>query len=252
MPKRRRFSRRGFRHRKRRRFSRRFRRPRIGHRRRRLPNFGVPQSKLVKLKYIDVDSPAFTAGATSFVISNSYRLNGAFDVNSAIASTAMPGFIEWSTFYRFYRVMSAKVTMTVSSQIASAQYMFMWMTPTYATNALPVTFSASWPDTKQLEAQRNCKVKLLNSESSANSMKTISMYRTMKHLQADMTAVADSSWVGLTGPTGTGSNPASLIMCYTGVFTGTATPYSNGVIVGVAKTTVTMWVKFYEPFGVTT
>lgn len=62
----------------------------------------VSDRTFVKLKYMDITTPTFASGATTRY--NTYYGNGAWDVNAALANTAMPGLAEWASFYNRYRV----------------------------------------------------------------------------------------------------------------------------------------------------
>lgn len=75
--------------------------------RRRIPLLW-PHSKVVKLRYSDIDNPivSLSTETTGKVI---YKLNSAYDVNASLASTAMPGFTEYTNMYKNYRVLGAKI-----------------------------------------------------------------------------------------------------------------------------------------------
>lgn len=69
--------------------------------------YNPPRSKRVLLVYTDIPTVVEgTAGSGAFQY---YRLNSAYDVNTAFASTSTPGFAEWSGFYSNYRVWRTRV-----------------------------------------------------------------------------------------------------------------------------------------------
>lgn len=88
-------------------------RGRFGKRMRRV-NMGIQRQlvtsdcQFVKLRYMDVDTPTLGSTIAAYA-SNTYKINSAYDVNGAIATSNMPGFLEWAGLYNRYRVHACKI-----------------------------------------------------------------------------------------------------------------------------------------------
>lgn len=72
-----------------------------------------PKSQLVKLRYVDVDTPQLTFNGTSDQQpSHRYNLNSAFDPNGASSSSSIPGFASYAGMYQYYKVMGVRMDCT--------------------------------------------------------------------------------------------------------------------------------------------
>lgn len=67
-----------------------------------------PQSKRVRLTFVNPQA-AITEAAAGAGASHVFRLNGTYDVDTSLGSTAVPGFAEHAAFFSGYRVWSAAV-----------------------------------------------------------------------------------------------------------------------------------------------
>lgn len=84
-----------------------------------------------------------------------YRLNSAYDVDTNIASTSMPGYNEWSQFFSNYRVLSAAMDLTGTvSGISTGSMAIVSLTPNPSQATLPgsaITWSVQ-PNTIHAES----------------------------------------------------------------------------------------------------
>jgi hypothetical protein len=83
-----------------------------------------------------------SAGAGAF---NFYRLNSVYDVDTAVGSTATPGFVEWSAFYSNYRVWKTRFRIegTVSG-LSSGAVCTVCLVPNPLQATLP-SAGSEWP-----------------------------------------------------------------------------------------------------------
>lgn len=193
-------------------------------------------SKVVKLKYIDTDTNSLTFnGTTTIQPSHIYKINSAYDVNAAIASTDMPGFQEVAAMYGFYRVLACKITTQFYLDANNGQ----------ALNCGIIMVPQVLPGYTQAEFQHliranpaNCKTRM-----AIPYMRgfTVTMYKKLKNLHGN-----PIEWKGndnYSAPIG--ANPASLMYGY--VF---ASGADSSVIVPackvLTKTEVTMYIKFFK------
>jgi len=77
-----------------------------------VPNYYVPpSSKRVILNW--TGSLSATEAAAGTGVSHFYRLNSAYDVDTGLGSTSMPGFAEWSTFFLNYKVHRVRTKVSI-------------------------------------------------------------------------------------------------------------------------------------------
>lgn len=76
------------------------------------PAVGVPDRMRVRLRY---PFQTLLSSAVASRASVRYSSNGAYDPDPAVGSTSTPYFNEWTNMYLYYRVLSYKVTFSVSS-----------------------------------------------------------------------------------------------------------------------------------------
>lgn len=204
---------------------------RKGSRFRRRTQLIAGQTKFVKLKYVDSDTPIIGAATATFG-NNTYKLNSAFDVNASIGSANMPGFQEWAAFYQRYRVMAAKITCRYVIRAPNPTYIGIYFTP------LAAPFSASWLNFRELEGNRNNVIRLCPASGVTGSVGKLKMFRTMKNLEGDKRLTYDDNYQALvtTNP----SNIATgLVYCIDG-----NNVNNLGNIAAYVQVTVTMWIKF--------
>lgn len=77
-----------------------------------------PQSRVARLCFFT--SVGMTEAAAGAGAQHIFRLNSAYDVDSAVGSTSTAGFTEWATFFSNYRVWSARVRVELTASGGSA------------------------------------------------------------------------------------------------------------------------------------
>lgn len=102
-----------------------------------------PASKRVNLVFtegISITESAANTGAFRF-----FRMNSAYDVDTAVGSTATPGFNEWSSFFLNYRVLRTRVRIeAVCSGVSSGAAAQICMVPNPYQQVLPANATV-WP-----------------------------------------------------------------------------------------------------------
>ncbi len=94
----------------------------------------IPPSILIRLRY-PVQVQINNVGG--LVASNSYNINGIYDVDPLLASTNTPGFTEWSAFYRQNQVAKVKIHGSVTNLEAQPLGVYIQAQPTtIASNTL--------------------------------------------------------------------------------------------------------------------
>jgi hypothetical protein len=95
-----------------------------------------PQAHRVRLVFpTAINITEAGAGVGSF---RYFRLNSAYDVDTAVGSTVMPGFTEWSAFYSNYRVLSTAVDFTATvSGVSAGAMATICMVPNSSQPTLP-------------------------------------------------------------------------------------------------------------------
>lgn len=226
-----------FKRRSSRRFSRRIgRRRRYGkHRkygRRRKVGRLWPNSKVYKLVYVDTDSPSVNFTGQAYNKLAQYKINSAYDVNNAIASTTIPGFTEISAMYNRYRVLAC--------QIKSRIVVPNGAVPVQAgviMTGLKTIAPASWADIQHwFRANRHCRTKVATQYQQC----VLNLYRRLGTVYGDKAGYRfdNNMQAQISG------NPGGVMNAYIYI-----SSLDGGSITGVtiaAKTEVTMWIKFYE------
>lgn len=206
----------------------------------------ISDRQFVKLRYPDTLSPSITIStAIAFATRGPFHLNGLWDTDSFLGNVPIPGFADWSHFYRNYRVHSAKIKVTAcnTAELENDQdhgracYFGM---VAFAPNANPTAAITTWSRWRNvIEGNKYGRMSLLPSHGS-NNKTTLKMYCDFGrmlgvHKQYD----SEVNYVGTCAPnvfSATGSNPA-----YTSdlqLFVGTA----DGSVLGGA-TNVHIWIK---------
>jgi len=107
-------------------------------------NIIAPPAVIVRLRY-NV-SFRFTNAALAYV-SNSYNVNGLYDVDPLVGSAAIPGFTEWMALYQTYQVIScrAHLVFTNLSSTSPAEVAVAWIQGTQAQNTFtPAEYNGPW------------------------------------------------------------------------------------------------------------
>lgn len=201
--------------------------------RRRIP-LQWSRTKIAKLKYIDTDTTTITFTGGNTQPSNAYKINSAYDVNNAVASTNMPGFEELSTMYNTYRVVATKIKTTffVPDTFTEPLNVGIIMVP----GALPTFTLAEWQHLVRANPN-NCVTRMAIPVQKST---TVKMYRKMSYLHGNPAEFKGDP--NFSAPV-TG-NPASIYYGYAFASTSTSNTPAAGAV--VAKTEVTMYIKFYK------
>lgn len=192
----------------------------------------VPNRKFIKLRYIETSTSTLSGGATSTYLN--YKVNDAYDVASAVGSTAMPGYAEWSAFYSKYRVHASKVKFTAHNESINPYYMGLFYT------VPPTVFATSWGNFMETRGNPHSKVKMLSSSSNTGSKQTITMYRKHAGLFGDkLEYLADQAYAGTVS-----SHPSSIV--YATVWLGSYDGVTNLPAITPFNIEVTLWLEFYS------
>jgi len=110
-----------------------------------LRRFGMtkPSSVIVKLRW-DFNKTINNVGTLKASIS--FNANGIYDIDPALASTAMAGFVEWHAFYQTNRVLRSRMRAYVSNtETQPIQVVFLWVPSAVAANAFaPNMYGNRW------------------------------------------------------------------------------------------------------------
>jgi len=198
------------------------------------PSTIIKPRAFVKLKYIDTDTPSLNLSTLQSFNYNGYNINGAYDVNQAVASTTMPGFTEWSAFYERYRVRAAKM----STQWVNNTGVVVYAMTFFRDDA--VSPIINWTDFRNQEGNPYTSVRLLPNSTGMNMCKTKVYAKMATMTGSKIQYLADSVYAGTLS-----TNPSRLYFGYNmiGTFDGAAAPASTTVVV---RTTITMYVEFFD------
>lgn len=168
----------------------------------------VSNRQMVQLKYVDTTTMELSIlSGTSFSVANRYNLNGLYDFNQALGSTAIPGFLEWGGFYGTYRVKGVKIDCEIMSETGGANCgIVMHAQPPDSTFSLN-----SWLKIREIEGNKYTRKAIIGITDGAAKAK-MSMYIDLAELSGNRLAYeTDTSY---TGPTtsyiGTGANPIKV------------------------------------------
>nr|WAE42458.1 MAG: capsid protein [Cressdnaviricota sp.] len=237
---------------KKRSFRRKTRRPRIAHRRRRLPLTGVGQFKIVKLKFIDTTNRVLSNGDLPTPGTDSpwyyvpYQINSAYSPQLGAASSyGMPGYSEWCAFYSEYIVLSCKIRTRFTNVSDTNMQCGIFFTS--------VSTPGNWSAWTELPGNRNAVSTTIapgavsgggTQTAGTNTMKTLSMYRKLGNVLGNSkNYYSADDWVGVAQTTGAASTPASALtgFVYVCAIGNTDLP----AVAAYTETQVTMWVKFF-------
>lgn len=182
----------------------------------------IANETLAKLRYVDTTSPTLTmTAAVNTNVTNVFYCNGLYDVNSAIGSTAIPGFAEWMTFYQNYRVMWCRFDCYFVNTTAQPVICGIHIPPVSNTSS-----PANWTQFMELQGNKNTKMITLSSNGGQDRGK-ISVYCYLPSLFGDKnTYKADDNFLGSAT-----SNPPSIIRSYVFAITSSGNaPAANSVV----------------------
>lgn len=189
---------------------------------------------MVKLRYVDTDTPVITFdGAGQYFRYNRYKINAAYDVNDAVLSTTMPGFNEYAPMYSAYQVIATKIRATFWVTLSHAVPMNVGI----AMVRLPLTVGTSDEANIRFRGNPNAITSMLI----PGQRKTLTLYRRIgSQLLGNATQYrGDQSY-----SSSTGGQPANLFYGYVAAFpvNTNVTPPSASIYV---KTEVTMYIRFF-------
>lgn len=194
--------------------------------------------KIVHLSYQDTTGTVVTVAAGSTFNYNQYRCNSAFDVNPSIASTSMPGFQEWASFYLKYLVTWCKITCTFVNTSQSACYAGIAFRP-YTSEATWTTWTA-W---RQLEGNSiPHKVRLLSMAGGQGDRVTLSvkapLWKIVGNFHQYNSDVAYQAVVT--------TNPSNIIDGFVYVLTGDGAVGGATNPIVTVKVNIQMYVRFFN------
>lgn len=168
----------------------------------------VADKQLIHLRYIDNDTPQMIIpAAAAFSQINEYNLNGLFDVNQAIGSSATPGFAEWGVFYKYYRVRCASVEVEVLPNTSTANCILL--IHAQPANVSPPVFT-TWSTIKEFMGNpytKSCSVGPLGS----GQAKKLKMFIPVERMYGDaLNYATDDSYRGVFNV----SNPIAMAKLY--------------------------------------
>lgn len=187
----------------------------------------IPNKLVTRLKYIISGNALLNAGFNT--VSRQMNANGVYDVDPALASTAVPGFTEFSGLYLKYRVLKTKSTCTFINREAFPVLINLGFENTFFTAN---TKTASYYDGKNQRSQ------LLPANMSSRGV-TLSLTRTATEMIGDEEGQASANWANyVTG------NPAALY--YTSASASCAGLGAVFVLGVVIRWELEFWVEFYN------
>lgn len=157
----------------------------------------------IRCRYLNITNPVLPAGAFPYNYKQ-FNLNGMWDVDPSILSTAMPGFSEWGFFYQYYRAVSCKITCQMTNTNTKPMYFMIWA----ETPNQPVPIS--WAQLIERSANPHSKITTLEVVGS-NTTRTLTMHINFAKLLGDtLDYKADNQWRGGI----LSSNPPSIFNLY--------------------------------------
>jgi len=188
-----------------------------------------PNSQLITLKYI-ANQTVNQAGFT--FASYSYNANGAYDVDPALGSTAMPGFNEWSRLFVTNRVQTTKV----KAFLVNNENFPIILNSTWLSNN---SFSGANTFPPSEYGNRFSKTRMLSAKGGMDKVQ-ISEKMAMDQLFGDQ-----SYWGDVVQFEGTAaSNPSTLFQVVFGIASATGAPLVNGVSLYAE---FEFCIKFFDP-----
>jgi hypothetical protein len=212
----------------------------------------VSDRQMIQLKYVDTNTMELgIAGGSAISQVNTYNLNGLFDVNTSLASTAVPGFKEWGAFYRHYRVKGVKITCDVLSETPGAAIgIIMHAQPA---NAIVPLFT-NWLAIREFESNSNTRQTTISSYDGGAAKSYLEMYVDLSALhgnklsyETDSVFVGDFPSIGLSG-----SNPTSIPKLYIIAYKMDGSPAAVGFNAAVLDLKFKFYVECYDRIDLVT
>lgn len=169
----------------------------------------IADRSIVKLRYISVDDPTLNPSAVLPYTFKEWRLNGLYDIDPALASSAITGFTPWGVFYQNYRAIRAYIKVTVINPYATPIYFIMAVFN--PNDILPI----NWSEWMQTRAQQYSKIAVLEGNN-ARSSRTITMSVPFADILGNRREyTSDTSFSGTTATSiSGGANPGNIFPLY--------------------------------------
>lgn len=134
--------------------------------------YSLPFKRHVKLAYTELKTPVIVPGSGP-VGYYSWRLNSAFDPNSATGSYGIPGFKEYSAFFQYYRVNAVKVWIQAQNVAQIPIYVGVRVLDPRSETILT---TPTWNEFMEMKTQGRVRSTMLSVPNSGKSQKTITYY----------------------------------------------------------------------------
>lgn len=185
-----------------------------------------PERMCVTMKYIpatNLNNAALTAASRQF------QVNGLFDMDPALASTAIAGFVEWMAIYQRYRVRSVKMT---------ADFINLDTSPVVVGLGFDQQFFAANAKNVLAYLQNANQTSRLISAIGGNPVR-LEIERDLQHLLGDASLLSEDQYAGTSA-----ANPAlPLYGSISAMAGGTGVALVNGVI---CRSLIECKTEFYQ------
>jgi len=212
----------------------------------------IDDRQMIKLRYVDTSSMVLTIPTGGSVSNtNQYALNGLYDVNAAYASTSVPGFSEWGTFYRHYRVKAAYIECTVlSNNVNAACGVLMHAQPSDAA----VTIFNNYVTIREFESNPYTKKVHIGSLDGGAARQTMSMYVDLKKLNGNQLQweTNPNTQSNFTTTISTGANPQAISNLYVLAYALDGLAAGSAYSPAVLDLSITFYVECSNRLDVTT
>lgn len=193
----------------------------------------ISKRQFVKLQYINKDNTAI--GGTGILAPykyDQYKLNSAYDVNSSLATSAMPGYGLWTSAYLKYRVRAAKIK--VEAINPSTDPMFIGIVISKTNYSF-----ASWAQIMETASNTAGSLQKTMTPTGGSADKVyLKKYVHFKNY-TDPNSINDDEWIGTYN-----SDPTQLIYGYVYVATMTS---SNTPAFIFGQTRIKLYCEFFDP-----
>lgn len=186
----------------------------------------MPKSTIVHLRFL-YNGTLTVAGLQT--ASKQLRNNGAYDVDPSLASTAMPGFVEWMSFYSRYRVLAT----TSSGQIINREDFPLLFNHGYSSQ-----FQSPNSIKSSMFENRLCKTVLLPQSGSGGGVRFYS-HATMLNITGDVSVYTSDQWTGTAG-----ANPNALNYVHCAIDSTQGASINTGAYL---RWVLEMEIEFFEP-----
>lgn len=202
-----------------------------------ITNRVIPDETFIKLSYTDQIQLTGSQPANAYY---KFAGNSLYDPDQSSSGNQPTGYDQWSSLYKSYRVYGSMIRIEARNGLATGGVRVALI----PTNANQTTISTS-TTMDGLMGNSNVKVKWLGLTTNDNGTAKLSMYRTTASVWGTDDITIESSYDGLMGNIGTGSDPSKL---WWWNILGQNDDTINSTNVNVtADVTVTYYVKLFNP-----